>query len=231
MPKQVDIKVVVGERGGGLKRGDYIVYGSRSGHVSHVEEKVKWAFVNTQEGERFKVPLDTEVLVTREEPTEEERASDRMADFTRRHMRSIQMSRKNVADMLKSIHKYGTEQFLAGHPMPVSIDSMLSLAAAQADWYWWSQVEDRMANYMDHHSIVKDKALLWAVADILPMARDYLLYKYNHRVLSRSTSVASNLTDDLKREAAANLLDDFRYDHLDDLMEQYPNTVNPSKEK
>ena len=234
MPKQVDIKVVPGEthRGGGFRKGDYVVYGAKSGHVSHVELKVKWAFINTTEGERFKVPLDSEVLVTRSEPTDEEKSSERMDDFTKRHLRSINIAKKTVRDQLLNLTEVPLQRINEGVPFALSVDVMLNLAAREAEWYWWAQVEDRMATYMDRYSIAKPQALLWAIEEVKEMATEHVVYRYNHRVLSRSTSVASNLQDDLIREAAANFIDDFRYDHLEELMEQYPNTIrNNNKEK
>lgn len=213
MPKQVEVRVVVGDHGKeGLQPGD-VIAGTVKGtmEVTGIELKQKWAFI--YDGNvRIKLPIGSEVNVTRNEPTDAELLNDRLGRFSKRVIEKIAEAKAapmREVNMLNMKHQEGRK---AGYLMSFDLDRAFSVVKAEINESIWRNIEADAFHAVEKLGVSWSESLVRAVVTMNQQATQYLLSDYNHRVLSRSTSLTSNLQDDLKRQAYAEYLDWFKYD-------------------
>ncbi len=233
MPKQVEMRVIVGgHRKENLRVGDMIT-AQYSGEVVKIEEKVKWAFTTvrtkpytkvgdtatgrqqqvhvTAGNHRFKLPIGSEVNITREMPTDEEELAEKIDRFYERMVRNIKEAKVAPAKAFQAMSARFQEGRKQGWLNAFDLDQAMTVAARQEAAKFWLNIEAQWMDLMDKGNDPKE-SMLMAVAAQRERTTQWLLSPYHHEVLSRSTSATSNLREDLERKAAAEFLDGFRFD-------------------
>lgn len=216
MPEQVEIKVVVGERSGGVHIGDVMTIGPVTGEVIRIEEKTTWCFFHLKEGGpdysvvRRKLPMDSEVKVTRSVLTHEEQAMHdvvRVATDARKRFTTARDNLKSAFRRMTLATQVRAKDGDWYHAF--QLDDAGDIAQSQARYDIYKSVQ---ANAMDaiKSGIDQDVAWVGALVTVRSQCTQHLLRGYRSST-SRSSSVLSNLMDDIKDEVMARFLDDTKW--------------------
>lgn len=210
MPEQVHKTVVVND----VRNGDVMPTGEQA---KIVDVKQKYVFITMDSGMRRKFIKGTQVEVRRMVPTDAERTEREVERFVEK----VEWYSTMYADQLRKAISNLAERMMAnsedGHTHPMNFDKAADIAMLQEKMWVWRLVAARRESF--YASLVEEQGLeldqaeipLRAVRATIMEARSYLLSSTHHRSLSRSTSVTSNLVDDMKKEAMAEFLDTWRY--------------------
>lgn len=223
MPKQVELKVVVGERSGGVHIGDVMTIGSVTGEVVRIEEKSVWCFFHLKENGpdysvvRRKLPMDSEVKVTREMLDDEESALFDLARVAAEARKDFTAARDNLKSAVRKMtmgidrRAKDGDWFDAFH-----LDDAGDVAMSQARYNLYKSVE---ANAMSgiEAGIDQDVAWVGALVTVSSQCTQHLLRGWRSP-LSRSTSLLSNLSDDIKDAAMAHFLDNNKWDKPEEVL-------------
>lgn len=232
MPEVQDLRVVVGETGeSGPMLNDVMTIGKYTGRVVKIENKETWAYITlkvaafdkigtTPTGRRQKVhvtagnvrrklPMDSEVNVMREVETYEERLLRERDKITEEAKASIFMSDKLLADRLEKLAS------------DFSLDRAATVQEVKAMNFLWATVEMNANWLIEKKGVDEEWAYIPAVMNVMEVCRSKLINRYTHRALSRSTSVISNLIEDIDKDVAAQFIDEWRYRHLTEVHALY----------
>lgn len=238
MPKQVELKVVVGERSGGVHLNDIMTIGSVTGKVVKIEPKERWCFFTlrtdtvsgtytscnqsttvhvTAGNVRRKLPMDSEVSVTREVPTEQEARSEALARVAKSAHESYDQARENLKRQFRKLtldtQKRASD---ADWYYAFSLDAAGQVAKAQEEFNVWKRVQANAVGMMEQR-VHPDLAWVKAVVSERANAVHHLTRPYRD-ALSRSTSTMSNISEDMELVALANFIDETKWDKPEEVL-------------
>ena len=189
-----------------LRNGDKFVNGRHFGTVDSIEVKTKFAYVNVIGGHRpIRIDLNEEVKIERVEPTQAEKDAE--------------LKMYALESLTKSLHKFTDgdpvnaalqtivqkrDEAVDRYPNTVgrevldysTLNGLLDLQAEVKPWFAVRDIQDRILTNERWADVETD--VLTAVALAI---RDRRRHTYNRNPLSRSTSVLSNLLEDLEAYA------------------------------
>jgi hypothetical protein len=174
------------------------------GTVEDVTTGTKWTVITTSTG-RTRIEADREVVVTRTELTEEEKAAEK--DEERKQMRA-QVNRliRNAIDKAPDELATAKAKFVATLDFMLDSWSLESFGLAQGQARLWARVGE-IAERRD------DMDLVDIVKAVAQDEQRKLIDGF--RGLSRSTSQTTNLLEDMRREAVTKWLDTVRFYAVD----------------
>lgn len=235
MPESTELRVIVGDRGlnkSYTQIGDHVMIGTASGEIIKIEQKPTWTFITirtaphdkqgrsatghrqqvhvTAGNLRRKVPTGSEINVTREVETFQERRQRRLKEHLKFVVDTAARSRRVVVNGMNKIRSEMETEWKAER-VPLSLPRALDLAEAQGEWWWWLVVQKRMDNIISNTKCSAEEAAVRAMASTVEQATMHLTNAANTRVSSRSTSVGHNLQEDCLSRGAAVFLDDQRW--------------------
>lgn len=218
MPELKQLRVVVGGRmAQGVMRGDLMTLKGDDRVVETTVEKQSYEYYTFTDGTKGRLPLDSEVNVQRNVPTPEEDAADNLARFARKmreyHDHAFKSLDKSM-EVLTGSYRAARDK---GNYRPFDLDKAASIAKDQEEAGVWASVAD---NVMKHEELAPDVRWLRAVLAMRQYAREALTSRYRNS-LSRSTSVISNLTEDLRMDAWSQFLQDTDYHPYNEMAAVY----------
>jgi hypothetical protein len=210
MPTTQQVRVVVGERSGGLQTGDTITIKGRAGVIVSQRELNKYMEVTltdhslqSEDQETTwtrKLLLDSEVNVLRLVLSDDELLAQHLQEFSRmvvRHWTNHNKLMYSLLSILQTRFHKSMDQGLSP-ARPFDFDKAAELAKHQESYSLWDKVR-AFSEEGDDVSAVR------AVVRVREMCRLKLTANYRNS-LSRSSSVIGNLTEDLQLDAMQEFL-------------------------
>lgn len=216
MPVTTQLRVVVGDRYNGVLRGDVVTIKGRSGTVAAWRElstNMELTLENGDETWTRRVPLDSEINVLRTVPTDEEKLDNDLRRFSFKAHKKWEESKRGVEHSVAILNQKFLDGRAKGYLYPFDFDQAAEVVVYQERLALWESVMSRVESPKDV------RGLVMAVMAVREHVTNLLTQRYN-RSLSRSSSVISNLTEDIRRDAAAEWLDDTKYLDVEDLWER-----------
>jgi hypothetical protein len=216
MPELKMLKVVVGGRGQqGVRVGDQItLMNRREGVVESAVEKQSYEYYTLTSGEKGRLPLDNEVVVLRNVPTDEEEATEALARLANKARKLHDQAFKEMDRTVEVLAASYKTKRNGGHYRPFDLDAAASIARKQETCGIWAAVAD---NARKHSELKPDVRWLRAILAMRQYAREALCGRYRNS-LSRSTSLTSNLQEDLRLDAYSEFLHETDYQPYNDMV-------------
>lgn len=220
MPTINQLRVVVGERGeSGLMIGDVVTIRSQSGTVRGMRELNTNMEVTLDTGTR-RVPLGKEINVLRQIATPEEELAVDVERLTDQADQAMNYSGTAMERKFTKLATSYAEQRQRNILYPFDLDLALEMAKVQEDVAIIRSMFARIdAMRESNPEFSEDSLVARAVVVTREECRRVAMAPYRS-VLSRSTSVASNLTEDLRREAAVTFIDNTRWWDAESVLER-----------
>lgn len=214
MPVTKQLRVVVGERGeSGLMRGDTVTIKGASGVVAQQRELNTNMEVTFESGHKRGVPLGSEINVLRIVLTDDEQDAEDLERFHTKTISNYEAAKRSVEQMAGLMMNRFLDGQAKGYLYPFDLGLAAELARYQERAALWENIRADMDDLHDH------MAALRAVVRARRMCEARLLGD-RRTPLSRSTSVISNLTEDMRNEAMADFLQDTKWMDADGLWER-----------
>jgi hypothetical protein len=214
MPELKQLRVVVGSLGkSGVMIGDTMTIRGDDRVVESANPKQAYVYYTFTDGTKGRLPMDCEVNVQRNTPTVEEEAADRLGQFARSMRRKHDEVFHNLDHQVQTLHDNFKSLRTKGHYRPFDLDKAAGIAKAQEEAGIWAGMVDNMDSHQD---LAPDVRWLRQVIVMREYARDALSGRYRNS-LSRSTSLTSNLQDDLRLDAFSEFLaftDHYPYEEM-----------------
>lgn len=206
MPELKMLKVVVGDMyKNGVMIGDQVtLMNRREGVVETAAEKQSYVYYTLTNGEKGRLPIGHEVTVMREVPTEEEDAAEQLRRFAKKMRQYHDHSFKSMDDSVEVLYSQYKAARAKGNYQPFNFDKSATIAREQERAGIWATV---VANVEKHEELTPDVRWLRAVLAMRQYAREALTSRYRN-TLSRSTSLTSNVQEDLRLDAWSEFLSD-----------------------
>lgn len=218
MPTVQQLRVIVGDFRTGVQSGDVMTIRGTSGIVQAQRELHKNMEFTLQTGEDTEVirrlPLGSEVNVLRTVPTQDEQDTEDLRRFNTKADKRIADAKAGVKHSLAILNEQYADGVEKNHLYPFNLERAAEVAQYQERLAIWRNIEaDAMASGDDR------LALLVAVMRAKRQIESNLKYS-RHSALSKSTSVISNIVEEMRRDAGMEFLDDVRWMDVDDLWER-----------
>ena len=190
MPEIVTLTVPAAQ----VCNGDIINGAKNTRDVRNIKIGTKWAEYRDADGGLIaKMDRQTTVSVEREQRTEAERKADALRSRERRIKGWLDNAEQAFVDALAKFNESATAYPVSSHS---AYENMLT---AQAD----RAIAVQIKGYAEHQSLsLVDAFDRWATRQ----RETYTTATHMHRALSRSSSVVSNLIEDVQRERVFTLM-------------------------
>lgn len=204
MPVQSTIRVVVGEKPGGVKVGDYITINGQFGQVESQELKSSWAYYRLRDDKKpsRRLPIGSEVNVTRSVLGEGEKLEQQRTKLVEKlqHDRRLVINEFNhAADGIEQAVNEANHDQLT----PIASWRFEDLLVSQAKRDIWLVVDSALEHMEGTWTIIE------AVHYMSERAKDELLSDSSlFRAMSRSSGTMANLMADVKREQLSQFIRD-----------------------
>lgn len=221
MPKKIELRVeAVNNYSKGIRKGDFLTLPRGvSGMVQLMEAKQTYLHITLVGGTKGRLPLGSEINVTREVPTDDEQNLFEMKHVERKVMENHEHYRKAILsglNKLRETHKKRTE---AGYLDPIDFALMADIKMDEMHWAIYETVRVFMVELMTDENTPEHGAAVRAVMRVRHQLERDLIGR-SSRALSRSTSVISNLEEDMRREAAVKFLDESKWWGVEEVWER-----------
>lgn len=220
MPVSKQIRVEARNHyGKGLRKGDFLTLPRGiSGCVESMDEKQSYIHITLVGGTKGRLPIGSEINVTREVPTEDEENNHQLVYIFRKVDELTKSSKATMTNQLKKLNDSFKEGMAKGYLNPFDLDLAASTKLAEMEWALWEHVRSDVERLVE-----KGDGREFATLRALMGTRDYvqrmLTGRYS-RALSRSTNVISNLEEDMQRQVWVEFLDDTKYWGAEELWEK-----------
>lgn len=221
MPVKKELRVeATNHYGKGIRLGDFLTLPRGiSGIVESLETKTTYLHVTLVSGTKGRLPLKSEVNVCREVPTEDEENAAGMSVVTEEVMKNwkhFKSAMNNGLSKLREVHK---DRMAKGYTNPIDFDLMAQIKLDEMRWAIYETIRISMTDLMTDTNTPEGGAALRAVMRARHRLRMDLTKPYQG-ALSRSSSVISNLEDDMKRQVQAEFLQESNYWGVETLWER-----------
>lgn len=192
-----------------------------SGIVCGLEAKTSYLHVTLVGGTKGRLALGSEVTVGRMVMTDEEKDLDEMVRLSNRVKQNHESLRRAMRDGLNKLEAKYKESLSKGYINPIDFKLMADIKMDEMRWAVYEEIVSHAAGLMEG-GVPEHVAYLRGALGMKELIESKMItrYGYGGRALSRSTSVISNLEDDMKREAHLEFLDDMKYMCLEGLWER-----------
>lgn len=222
MPREIELRVEAKNTGLAthLLVGDKVTLPRGiTGLIESMEAKQTYLYVNLVGGSRGRFPIGSEVNVTRMVPTAEEQINDRMKLITDEVEKSWDRARREMGAAMDRLTTTYQDRRSKGVLVVFDLDLAFEVKVKELEWRMWEEVRSDMLDLIGRASTVPGSEAVRAVARQRHICREHLESTANNRALSRSTSYASNIEEDMLREAMAKFLYATKYDKVEELLE------------
>lgn len=200
MPEVTKVNVIVGQRGSDLRLNDEVMLmNGRTGYIRKLKEGREYVTITLDDGNTGRLRIGSSQVVNRKVATKEEKVADEVNTFNAEWDKDYKQAEKVVNSLRATINK----RWAAGGTTDYS--DLQQLLTAEAEWKVWCHAVLSI-EWMES----KDKSVpkVRFTAAMLEQERSQVANQYASSPLSRSTSVISNIMEDVDKFAKQNWLRD-----------------------